>query len=43
MAPGDLLEAVAELRVAGGGVGVRQLGGSGLEVVVEEDGRVAVA
>jgi hypothetical protein len=41
--PRDLVETVAELRVAGGGLGEGQLGGGGLEVVVEEDGVVAIA
>jgi hypothetical protein len=40
---GDLLESLAELGVAVGGLGERELGGGGVEVVVEEGGDVAVA
>jgi hypothetical protein len=37
------LESLAKETVAGGGLGERQLVGSGLEVVLEEDGVMAVA
>jgi hypothetical protein len=43
VAQGDALEALAELGVAGGGLGEGEFVGGGLEVVAEEDGAVAVA
>src|SRR5262245_38172096 len=43
MAAGDLLEPLAELAVAGGRLGERELRGGRLEVVAQEGGVVAVA
>jgi hypothetical protein len=43
VAEGEAFEAVAELGVAGGGLGEGEFGGGGLEVVAQEGGVVAVA
>jgi hypothetical protein len=43
MSLSDACEALAELIVAGGGLGEGEIVGDGLEVVAEEDGVVAVA
>ena len=42
-APGDVLEPLAELGVACGGLGELQLGGGRLEIVAEKSGVVAIA
>ena len=39
----QLIEALAEEGIASGGLGELEFGGSGLKVVAEEDGLVAVA
>jgi hypothetical protein len=43
VSPGNVFEALAEERVAVGGLGEGQFVGGGLEVVVEEGGIVSVA